>query len=492
MTNNTFPISAIWLLSVLTVFQSCSSSKAPTDTEVQARPNVILVMADDLGWGDVGYNGHPVIKTPHLDAMAAAGARFDRFYSAGPVCSPTRGSCLTGRNPNRYGIFSANIGHLRQQEVSLAQVFKEKGYATGHFGKWHLGTLFPDFSGKGPNRKPAENYMTPGMTGFDEWFATEFAVATYDPYVRDDEHSHSKYWKEDGDPRVLYVENGKAVEEELKGCDSEIIMDRTIPFIEEAVATQQPFFTVIWFHAPHAPVVGHPKYMKELYADHSEPEQHFYSVVTALDAQVGRLRSKLAELGVADNTIIAFTSDNGPEGNPGKRGRFQGSAGDLRGRKRSLYEGGIRVPGLIEWPSQIAPGTVISTPTVTSDYFPTFCSVLGYESLPERPYDGISLLNMLEGKQEKRERPIGFYFRGQRQEALIDDRYKLVHNLGEKRPGADNGSTPFARYELYDLLEDPSETDNLAPAHPEITQKMSKELQDFVASCQRSDAGEDY
>ncbi len=481
---------AVFALTILS--SSCQRSNSPSLNSQEKFPNVILVMADDLGWGDVGYNGHPIIKTPNLDAMAASGARFDRFYAAGPVCSPTRGSCLTGRNPNRYGITHANVGHLKAEEVSLAEVFKDKGYNTGLFGKWHLGTLFSDFSGKGENRKAAENYMPPSKAGFDDWFATEFAVATYDPYKRDKEHSHSKYWLKDGDYRLLYVDNGKTVTEDLAGCDSEIIMDRALPFIEKSVQAKTPFFTVIWFHAPHAPVVGHPKYMKELYSEQSKPEQHYYSVVTALDAQVGRLRSKLQELGVADNTILAFTSDNGPEGNPGKINRYQGSAAHLRGRKRSLYEGGIRVPSIIEWPEKVKAGTLVEMPAVTSDYFPTICSILGYDMPAERPYDGISLLGAMDGKQKKRNHPIGFYFSAQKQETLIGDQYKLVHNLGEKRPRSDNGKTEHATYELYDLIDDPSESVNLAEKFPKVVSQMSEQLQSFVDSCQRSDNGEDY
>ena len=481
---------------LVVAFLSCKSNtnNDKTDTFEQSKekgqPNIVLIMADDLGWGDVGYNGHDRIKTPHLDIMSKKGAKFNRFYSAGPVCSPTRGSLLTGRNPNRYGITNANVGHLKREEVTLAEVFKANGYTTGHFGKWHLGTLFSDFSGKGDKRKPKENHLTPRMAGFNEWFSTEFAVATYNPYTKDREHSHSKYWLEDNDPRVLYVENGKAVEY-LEGCDSEIIVDRAVPFIEKSVKENKPFFTVIWFHAPHAPVVGHPKYMTELYSDLPIEQQHYYSVVTALDAQVGRLRAKLRELGIADNTIVCFTSDNGPEGNPDKVHRHQGSASHFRGRKRSLYEGGVRVPGIIEWPAVIKPNTEINMPAVTSDYFPTLCNILGYDIL-ERPYDGIDIIDVLKGKDRERKNPIGFYYLNQKQESLIDDRYKLVHNLGDKRPRSDNGKTPFETYELYDLLEDPSETMNIANTHSDITETMSRQLAGFVSSCKRSNNGEDY
>ena len=488
------------ILSLIILLLGFTSSKPPSiETPLvlsddkasdKSRPNVILIMADDLGWGDVGFNGHPYIKTPYLDQMAANGAQLNRFYAAGPVCSPTRGSVLTGRNPNRFGVRSANSGHLREQEITLAELFRSKGYDTAHFGKWHLGTLYNDFSGKGPKRKPEENFMNPSMAGFDYWFSTEFSIATYNPYIRDKEHAHSNYWLKEGDKRVLFVENGDPVDE-LKGCASEMVMDKVLPFIETSVKKQNPFFTVVWFHAPHTPVIGHPRYMKELYADRPEEEQHYFSVITALDAQVGRLREKLSDLGIADNTIICFTSDNGPEGNPDVRKRSRGSTAGLRGRKRSLYEGGIRVPSVIEWPSGIRPGTIVETPAVTSDYFPTFSHLLS-EKLPNRPIDGVNLLEILKGEKSQRDRPIGFYFNSHKQRVLIDDRYKLVHNYGKNRPSSDNSELPSLEFELYDIIEDQYETNNIIAEYSEIAESMKTKLRDFVDSCENSFNRNDY
>ena len=325
--------------------------------------------------------------------------------------------------------------------------------------------------------------MTPGMAGFDEWFSTEFAVATYDPY--DKKNAHSKAWRDEGDFRALYWHNGIPLDEELSGCDSEIIMDRALEFIEESAEQGGPFFVVIWFHAPHAPVVGHPDYMESLYADVSEQEQHYYSVVTALDAQMGRLRNTLQELSLAENTMLCFTSDNGPEGNPGKKNRSQGSAEPFRGRKRSLYEGGIRVPGIIEYPDRFNGGKVIEVPCVTSDYFPTICELLDYDmNTFDRPYDGVSLVPFLSGEKVERNNPIGFQF--SKQKALTDDRFKLVRNLDEERHRSDNGEVPVAEYELYDILADPSETINIIEDHPEIAEKMKEMLDEFIRSCELS------
>ena len=445
-----------------------------SETRNPNKPNIILCMADDMGWGDPGFNGNSIIKTPHLDRMAKAGMRLTRFYSGAPVCSPTRGSCLTGRHPYRYGIFFANSGHMRKEEITLAEALKTQGYTTGHFGKWHLGTLLPDYSGKGAGRRPRENYMTPAMSGFDEWFSTEYAVATWDPY--DPAVFHGK--KKDYDTRALYWHNGQNITEGLKGDDSRIIMDRAIPFIRKAVEGSKPFLAVIWFHAPHAPVVAGPPY-RAMYSRYSEDEQHYYGCITALDEQVGRLRRELRALGIAENTMLWFCSDNGPEGKDGKQGRHRGSAGPFRGRKRSLFEGGVRVPGLLEWPARIKAGRITDVPCSTSDYFPTVLDVLGFQmkGRPE-PIDGVSLLGLIEGTMTERPLPIGFESRNQ--VSLTDNRYKIY--------SSDKGN----KYMLFDLLEDPGETKDLAAEKPQIVEAMKTKLDKWRASCKDSLAGKDY
>jgi arylsulfatase A-like enzyme len=445
-----------------------------SETQKTNKPNIILCMADDMGWGDPGFNGNSIIKTPNLDVMAKAGMRFTRFYSGAPVCSPTRGSCLTGRHPYRYGIFGANVGHMPKEEITLAEALKTQGYTTGHFGKWHLGTLLPDYSGKGPKRKPQENYMTPGMSGFDEWFSTEYAVATWDPY--DPAQFHGK--KKDYDVRALYWHNGKNITETLMGDDSRIIMDRAIPFIRNSAESNKPFLAVIWFHAPHTPVVAGPQY-QAMYSQYSEDEQHYYGCITALDEQVGRLRKQLRTLGIADNTMLWFCSDNGPEGKDGRQGRNRGSAGPFRGRKRSLLEGGVRVPGLLEWPARIQPGQLTDIPCSTLDYFPTVMDVLGFgmKGRPE-PIDGVSLLGLIDNKITERPLPIGF--ESNNQVSLTGNRYKIYSN--------DNGKT----YMLFDLLEDPGENNDLAAEKPQVLQSMKTALVKWRKSCKDSLAGTDY
>ena len=273
-------------------------------------------MSDDQGWGDVGYNGHPYVKTPNLDAMSRAGIRFDRFYSGAPVCSPTRGSALTGRHPYRYGIYFANVGHIKKQEVTLAEALKTQGYATGHFGKWHLGTLTNDIDDGRRGGRQKEHYSPPWENGFDECFATEQAVPTWDPMKN--QSFRTKYW----------TGPGKYAKDNLDGDDSRVIMDRAIPFLRQAVDEDKPFFAVIWFHAPHGPVRGGPRY-KKMYSEFSEGEKHFYGCITALDEQVGRLRKELRDLGVANNTMLWYTSDNGPEGKVHYQDTYRGSTNGL-------------------------------------------------------------------------------------------------------------------------------------------------------------------
>ena len=436
-------------------------------TASRDRPNVILAMTDDQGWGDTGYNGHRVLKTPALDAMARSGLRFSRFYSGAPVCSPTRGSAVTGRHPYRYGITFANVGHMLPEEVTLAEALKTQGYLTGHFGKWHLGTLTrteTESNRGGP--KGAAHYSPPWDNGFDVCFSTEAKVPTWNPMLKPGTHEPygTSYW----------TGPGKKVAENLEGDDSRVIMDRAVPFIREAVERRKPFLAVIWFHTPHEPVVAGPKHLARYKDVASEKERHYYGCLTAMDEQMGRLRNELRDLGIAENTLLWFCADNGPEHKTGP-----GSTGGLRGRKRSLFEGGVRVPGLLEWPARLKAARTTDVPSSTSDYFPTVLDALGFTMTgrPE-PLDGVSLMPLIEGRMTERPRPIAFESGGQI--ALIDNRYKLITQ------GKGNA------WMLFDLVADPSETKDLAAEKPEIARKMRATLDAWRASCKESLAGKDY
>ena len=265
-----------------------------------AKPNVILVMADDQGWGQTGYHNHPALKTPHLDAMAANGLRFDRFYAGGPVCSPTRATVLTGRTHDRTGVFDHGYA-LRLQEKTLGQAMKNAGYATGHFGKWHLNGL------RGPGAPIfKEDTHHPGAFGFDELLSvTNFF-----------------------DRNPIMSRNGKI--EEHTGDSSEIIIGEALKFIQTKTAAQQPFFTVIWYGTPHDPWVADDA-DKKAFTLLSEKAQEHYGELVAMDRSIGTLRKGLRKLGIAKNTLVWFSSDNGglPRFDPPTTGGLRGFKGCL-------------------------------------------------------------------------------------------------------------------------------------------------------------------
>ena len=446
------------------------------------RPNVILMMCDDLGYGDLTcFNADSPIKTPHISEMAAAGLKFNRFYAAAPVCSPTRGSCLTGRHPYRYGIYFANQGHLKHKEIALPELLQEAGYATGHFGKWHLGTLTTDI--KDANRggpKNKQHFSPPQQHGYDVCFVTESKVPTFDPLIAP-QKNNGKAWDplEEGEKSKDYGthywnERGEIVSDNLSGDDSQLIMDRAIPFIEKATQNDQPFLAVIWFHASHLPVVADRKY-QQIYPEASAYERNYYGCVSALDDQVGRLRQSLRELQVDQNTMLWFCSDNGPEG---QANLAPGSAGILSGRKRSLLEGGIRVPGLLEWPAVVEAGSVTDFAAVTSDYLPTILDALQLEYPDDRPLDGISLLPAIQRKQSKRELPIGF--QSASQIAWMRGNHKIY--------SSDRGKT----WALFDLVADPAEKNDLAEQNQKLLKTLVANVQQWQESCRQSDEEADY
>jgi arylsulfatase A-like enzyme len=456
-----------------TLFFSCQDN----DNSDSKPPNIIMIMADDLGWGDVGFNGNEIIKTPNLDKMAREGLQFNRFYSAAPVCSPTRGSCLTGRHPFRYGIYYAMTGHAKKEEVLIPEVLKEKGYTTAHFGKWHLGTLTHDDQNRwgGWADDPDGNFSPPWKNGYDTCFVTESKVPTWNPMVTPENFKNMIAGTTFGND--YWIGPGQKATKNLKGDDSRVIMDRVIPFIEHSVETKKPFFSVVWFHTPHEPVVAGPEY-RAMYKNYSEGEQHYYGCITAMDEQIGRLRAKLQVLGVDKNTMIWFCSDNGPAGRIPK-GTFRGSSGPYRGRKTDLLEGGIRVPALMVWPEKVKSHALVDMACVTSDYFPTIMDLMGiHQTEFENPVDGISLLKMIEGKQLKRNMPIGFNSRNQR--AWTTEEYKIY--------SSDNGNT----FALYHLPTDIHEDHDLSAAYPEKVEVMKKALFEWEASCKNSNAGSDY
>lgn len=450
------------------------------EEEASSQPNIILLMSDDQGWGDVGFNGHPDIKTPALDEMAKNGIKFDRFYAAAPLCSPTRGSCLTGRFPFRYGILAAHTGGMRIGEITVAEALKDEGYQTGFFGKWHIGWLNPE----GDSSRGF--YSPPSHHGFDYSFATTSAVPTWDPGVTPE--GWNSWGQKEGEPwkgGAPYWENGVTVTENMKGDDSRIIMDRVLPFIEQN--KEKPFLATVWFHAPHDPVVAGPEYRAQ-YSQFGTTRQHYYGCITAMDEQIGRLRSQLRELNLEKKTLLIFCSDNGPADNFTRKGIA--STGLFKGHKHTMYEGGVLVPACAEWPGVITAGQETSVRCSTVDLFPTVTSLAGYKfsASRERPIDGVDLMPIIRGEVTVRNQDLFFGYRrlyqGTDGKALISGNYKLLREA--KKEGE------VARLRLYDLSKDPYEKKDLAAEQPELVQKLSQRLADVEKSCQLSRDGQDY
>lgn len=412
-------------------------------TAADARPNIIFVMADDMGWGQTGYRGHPALKTPNLDAMAANGLRFERFYAGGPVCSPTRASVLTGRSHDRTGVLTHGYA-LRLQEKTVAQALKGAGYVTGHFGKWHLN------GHKGPGVPVlAEDPRNPGAFGFDEWVSV------------------SNFF----DVNPLMSRAGKI--EEMQGDSSEIAVGEAVKFLEKHKPGGKPMFAVVWYGSPHSPSKAL-EADKAAFADLDAGSANHYGELVALDRSLGTLRARLRELGLAENTLLVFCSDNG--GLPNIK---PATVGGLRGFKGSVYEGGIRVPGIIEWPAVIKP-RVTTHPAGVVDLFPTVVDVLGLpESVMIRPVDGVSLKPLFAGEPGPRESPLGFRYHAKR--AFVTDRFKLVVD-----------DIKGANYELYDVVADPEETRDLASEQPEMLAELKRQFLAWDAGMDASFAGKDY
>lgn len=458
--------------------------KTSPPAETRQEPNIILAMADDQGWGDMAYNGHSVLKTPTFDEMATSGLRFDRFYAAAPVCSPTRGSVMTGRHPNRFGCFRWGYS-LRPQEITIAEALKTAGYTTGHFGKWHLGSVRSD------------SPVCPGNSGFDEWFSSPNFYEN-DPWM-----SH----------------NGTAVK--TKGEGSKVTVDAALRFIRGAVENEQPFLAVIWFGSPHSPHAAIEEDLK-LYEDQPDEMPHFLGEITAMDRAMGHLRRELRELGIAENTLLWYTSDNGAI--------KQGSTGGLSGGKGTLWEGGIRVPAILEWPTRIPSPRTTAVPCGTVDIYPTLLEIAGVEIRNQPPVDGISIMPLIDGRMESRPSPMGFWdypSKGQpvRSAELLKE-LAQEHAAGRVAPAAEkppyqtgrlnekyseselpghaawiDGSYKLHRipgelgrfeYLLFDLAKDPEEKNDLIDQEPEQADKMKVALEAWQKSVIRSLNGEDY
>jgi arylsulfatase A-like enzyme len=474
------------------------------------QPNIILMMSDDHGWEETGYNGHPHVQTPVLDEMAATGLRLDRFYAAHPSCSPTRVSFLTGRHPNRMGTFAPGWS-IRPEEITIAHLLGSNGYRCGHFGKWHVGTV------------KAGSPTNPGAMGFHEWL------------------SHDNFFElnpslsRNGSPPQVFP-----------GESSEVLIRETIAFVDKQAQNEKPFLAVVWFGSPHEPYSGLPedlsryddlpaKYTKQVRLTSNEtglptkrPQgevlRERYAEITAMDRAIGTLRDHLAATGLKQNTLLFYCGDNGtsPEAALGE---------PHRGAKSTVYEGGLLVPGLIEWPARIPKPTVSRMRASTSDLLPTLCSLLGIAA-PARPLDGIDISPAWNDAMAERPTPLCFW--------KLNDR-KLGDRIAGPwiEPAWQEGTTPLVklsggkptrtfknnRYtklpdnfsagsraiivgdmklvlhdrrdddfvaELFNLATDPGETENLLPSDSAAAAALQKRLAAWQQDVVKSLSGADY
>ena len=439
----------IRFLGALTLAGALLTSKTSVGADAASKPNIIFILADDLGWGDLGCYGHPIIKSPNLDKLAKQGTLFTQFYVLGSVCSPSRCAFMTSHFPAReriHGHFAAHEQNeargmpdwLDPKVETLPRLLKQAGYVTAHFGKWHLGN--------NPGAPPPTAY------GFDESKTV---------------NSNGPGWDEP--------------DSSFRAKSTTAIVDETLRFIKANPG--KPFYVNFWSLVPHATLNPTEEQMKpyERFSlgrgiPHKTTQQIFYSSVTDLDTQVGRLMDELDKMGLADNTLILFSSDNGPEdihiANAGHSGI--GSAGPFRGRKRSLYEGGVRLPFIVRWPGKVPAGRIEDKSVVASvDFLPTICKLAGVPLPVGDKLDGEDVGDILFGQSRPRTTSLMWEWRfniaGETMHhspmlAIREGDWKLLMNPDR------------SRIELYDIPRDATQLNNAAEKHPDIVQRMSEKL----------------
>lgn len=438
------------------------------------RPNVVVILCDDLGYGDVGCYGHAVIKSPRLDKLASEGIRFTDCYAAAPVCSSSRAGLMTGRCPARYGVYDwiakDHPMHLPKEEVTVATLLKQAGYATCHVGKWHLNGKFATVEQPQPNHH-----------GFDHWMSTQNNAAP----------SHEN--------PTNFVRNGTPLGPQV-GYSCDLAVKESIRWLRDLRDKARPFFLFVCFHEPHEPIASPPELVAQYPDARKEGEAAYYANVTNMDRAVGTLLDKLDELKLTDKTLVFFTSDNGPETllRYPRAKSSHGSAGPLKGMKLHLYEGGIRVPGILRYPPRVKAGQTVSEPVCSLDLLPTFCELAGAK-LPEgKPLDGESIALLLDGRPLERETPLFWhYFRsiGEPKAAMRVGDWMILGKWDGPQLGPGGSvqhgdceiikSAKLVSFELYNLKNDLAQQTDLAQMEPGKLKELSDLLVKKYAEVQR-------
>ena len=411
------------------------ANTTPPETDA-TRPNIVVFLADDMGWGDSAAYGHKITQTPNIDKLAAEGMKFTQGYSACGVCSPSRSAILTGRTPYRNGVWRHLSGnheaHLRASEITYPKLLKEIGYATCHVGKWHL-------LSKQQFNKP--DYPQPDKHGYDYWLATHNNA--------NPSHKHPNN----------FIRNGKPVGE-TNSYSAPFVADEAIKWLTEIRDPAKPFALSVWVHEPHKPIATDIKFSQQ-YEGQSNRNKTYFGNISQLDYALGKVMETLEAQGVAENTLLIFSSDNGPILGVG------GSSGGLRGNKRSDFEGGIRVPFIAKWPGHIKPGSVNDTPVIGTDIFATVLDIVNIPLPTDRTIDGASMLPVFAGKPADRKIPM--FWRTH----VSSAQDRVAVRVGDWKIVANDTLTKFM---LFNVKKDWQEKNNLATSEPEKLAEMKATL----------------
>lgn len=460
----------VWIGLLSLGFLAGSGNPIAAEERSKSAPlNIVVVLCDDLGYGDVGCYGHDLIQTPNIDRFAAEGLKLTDCYAAAANCSPARTGLLTGRTPYRVGVYNAipflSPMHARAEEVTIAHLLQAAGYATCVVGKWHLNGWF---------NLPGQ--PQPSDMGFEHWFATQNNCLP----------NHRNPYN--------FVRNGIPVGPQ-QGYASHLVTDEAIRWLTGIRDPEKPFFLYVAYHEPHEPIATDAKY-KEPYnpAKHPSLAAH-HGNITQMDAAFGRLLNTLDELQLRENTFVMFTSDNGPaltNWHP------HGSAGPFRSKKGTLWEGGIRVPGLVQWPGVTQPGTVSSEPVSGVDLLPTLCALTNIEPPQDRVLDGTNVLPAFRGESVTRAKPLYWQYNYRRdwpQVALREGDWKLLASLDpHDQPTLIDitaeqmhflKTCTLGEFQLYHLKEDIAEAHDLSQSEPERLSRMVKQMRELFTEVQQ-------
>ncbi len=431
-------------LGLFTLLVAALVHRAVAVDEKPARPNVVLILCDDLGYGDLACFGAKDVQTPNLDKLAGEGVRLTSCYAGHPNCSPSRTALMTGRTPTRVGVRNwiphGSPMHVRREETTIATLLKNAGYSTCHVGKWHMNGHF---------NQPTQ--PQPSDHGFDHWMSTQNNAL---PSHRNPDN---------------FVRNGEPVGKQ-QGYSADLVVGEATKWLQTGRDKAKPFFLYVCFHEPHEPIASAEQYTK-LYPHEDPAYSAHHGNITQMDAALGRLMQVLSDEGLADSTLVWFTSDNGPAITAQHP---YGSSGGLRDKKGFVTEGGIRVPGIIRWPGHIKAGTTSNEPVCGVDFLPSVCELTGIKPPSDRTLDGASIAPLFAGGEVKRTEPLYWHFNraaGQFHIALRQGDWKILARL-DKTPPRGNDTTEAEErdfkaaepvsFALYNLKEDRAEMKDLS------------------------------